>query len=50
MLGRINNQFVIAFVLMILFYLVLTHATGASRIIASIGGNLGSLAKTFQGR
>lgn len=47
---RITKEFISAFVLMIVFYLVLTHATGASRIIASIGGNLGSLAKTFQGR
>ncbi len=47
---RITKEFIGAFVLMIVFYLVLTHATGASRIIGAMGQNLSQLAKTFQGR
>jgi ABC-type xylose transport system permease subunit len=39
-----------AFVLMIVFYLVLTQATGTGRIIGALGSNLSLLAKTFQGR
>lgn len=45
-----TKELVGAFVLMIVFFLVLTHATGAARVIGAMGSNLGSLAKTFQGR
>jgi hypothetical protein len=30
--------------------LVITHTTGAARLVGALGSNLGSLAKTFQGR
>lgn len=46
----ITKQFISAFVLMIVFYLVLTHSTGAGRVIGAMGSNLSQLAKTFQGR
>lgn len=46
----LTKQLISAFVLMIVFYLVLTHYTGAGRIVGALGSNLGSLAKTFQGR
>lgn len=47
---RAVSPLVKAFVLMILAFLVLTHATGTGRIIGALGSNLSTLAKTFQGR
>jgi hypothetical protein len=47
---RITREFVSAFVLLIVVYLVITHTTGAARLVGALGSNLGSLAKTFQGR
>jgi len=47
---RMTRELISAFVLMIVFYLVLTHATGAGRVISATGSNLVSLAKVFQGR
>lgn len=47
---RMTRELISAFVLMIVFYLVLTHFTGAARLVGAIGGNLNTLAKTFQGR
>lgn len=47
---RVTRELISAFVLMILAFLVLTHSTGANRIIGAMGGNLVRLARTFQGR
>jgi hypothetical protein len=47
---RVTREFISAFVLMIVVFLVLTHATGTARVIGALGSNLGHLAKTFQGR
>jgi hypothetical protein len=47
---RITREFISAFVLMIVVYLVITHATGAGRLVGALGSNLSTLAKTFQGR
>jgi hypothetical protein len=47
---RLTREFVSAFVLMIVFYLVITHTTGAARLVGALGQNLSTLAKTFQGR
>jgi hypothetical protein len=47
---RVTRELIQAFVLMIVFYLVLTHYTGAGRIVGALGSNLNRLAKTFQGR
>lgn len=47
---RVTRELISAFVLMIVFYLVITHTTGAARIIGASGSNLVNLAKVFQGR
>lgn len=47
---RVTKEFIGAFVLMIVVFLVLTHATGTARIIGATGSNLVRLARTFQGR
>lgn len=47
---RAAQPLIKAFVIMIVAFLVLTHATGTGRVIGAIGGNLAQLAKTFQGR
>ncbi len=47
---RITRELISAFVLMIMAFLILTHSTGANRVIGAVGGNLVRLAKTFQGR
>lgn len=47
---RMTRELISAFVLMIVFYLVLTHATGAGRVIGQAGTSLVGLAKVFQGR
>lgn len=47
---KLTREFISAFVLMIVVYLVITHTTGAARLVSSVGSNVGDLAKTFQGR
>jgi hypothetical protein len=47
---RVTKELVSAFVLMILAFLVLTHSTGAGRVIGALGSNTVQLAKVFQGR
>lgn len=47
---KVTREITGAFVLMIVFYLVLAHYTGAARIVGALGSNLNTLAKTFQGR
>lgn len=47
---RLTREFISAFVLMIVAYLVLTHYTGTARIIGALGANISELAQTFQGR
>lgn len=46
----VTKEFIAAFVLMIVVFLVLTHSTGTARVIGAMGSNLSRLAKTFQGR
>lgn len=46
----ITKEFISAFVLLILAFLILTKATGAARVIGALGSNTVKLAKTFQGR
>lgn len=45
-----NPTFLGAFVFMIALFLVITHATGAARVVGATGSNLVNLARTFQGR
>jgi hypothetical protein len=37
-------------ILLVVFFLVLTHATGAGRVIGSLGNNYSQVVRTFQGR
>lgn len=46
----VTKEFLGLFGMLIVAFLVLTHASGFSRDVSAIGSNLSRVAKTFQGR
>lgn len=47
---RITRELIQLTLILVVVFLVVTHATGASRTISAFGGSWARLVKTFQGR